>query len=627
MKHDAKNLNLTYDNDLPIVQRREEIADIIRHNQVAVVCGETGSGKSTQLPKICLEIGRHVVGMIGHTQPRRIAARSIAARIAEELGVVLGQEVGYEVRFDKKVIDSRRQWETADGRQQTAAERWTPSSGDTVADSLLPSAVCCLPSPASLIKLMTDGILLAESQSDKYFRKYGTIIIDEAHERSLNIDFLLGMMKRVLPHRPELKLIITSATIDARRFAEHFTDRRINRGVPVPVVEVSGRMFPVEIRYRSLEDLTAKDAKVGAKNAKYDGVSRETDAEEEAILSAIYELYEHGNGDILIFLPTERDILETANDLRREFKNRNIEILPLYARLPVHQQQRVFNVSSQTSSHRRIILATNVAESSLTVPGIRYVIDTGTARMSRYSARSRTQRLPIEAVSQASADQRAGRCGRIGPGVCIRLYPEDSSASAGHGVPYKHRERYTTPEIQRTNLASVILQTKSLKLGEIEFFPFIDPPRTAAITDGYKTLYEIGAIDDRRNLTSIGWKLSKLPVDPRIGRMILAAHENGVLPEMLIVASVMEIQDPRERPQEFQGKADAAHEIFLDKRSDFFGYIKLWDFYQNLKAKTSRSGLRKACQQHFLSFNRMREWEDIHAELQRIVREAKMLTE
>jgi len=344
-------------------------------------------------------------------------------------------------------------------------------------------------------------------------------------------------------------------------------------------------------------------------------VSRETfsndDAEAAAILSAVHELFKHGNGDILIFLPTERDIMETANDLRHEFQNRKIEILPLYARLPVHQQQRVF----QTLPHRRIILATNVAESSLTVPGIHYVIDTGTARISRYYARSRTQRLPIEAVSQASADQRAGRCGRIGPGVCIRLFSEKD---------YQHRERYTTPEIQRTNLASVILRTKALKLGEIEKFPFLDPPKPAAISDGYKTLFEIGAIDDRRNLTSIGWKLSKLPVDPRIGRMILAAQENGVLPEMLIIASVLEIQDPRERPQEFQGKADAAHEQFFDKRSDFIGYIKLWDFWQNLKAKTSRNGLRKACQQHFLSFNRMREWEDIHSELQRIVREAEI---
>ena len=550
-----KTLNLTYNDDLPIVQRREEIADLLRHNQVIVVCGETGSGKSTQLPKICLEIGCGTRGKIGHTQPRRIAARSIAERIAEELNAPLGAAVGYEVRFDKKI------------------------SSDT------------------LVKLMTDGILLAESQSDKNFRQYDTLIIDEAHERSLNIDFLLGMMKRLLPSRPDLKLIITSATIDAKRFAEHFSDKRINHGKPVPVMEVSGRTFPVEIQYRSLEEFDDGD-----------------DAEAAAVLASVQELFRHGNGDMLIFLPTERDIMETANDLRSAIKSgvlkkQTVEILPLFARLPAVQQQKIF----QRSPHRRIILATNVAESSLTVPGIRYVIDTGTARVSRYSARSRTQRLPIEAVSQASADQRAGRCGRVGPGVCIRLYSEND---------YKQRERYTTPEIQRTNLASVILRTKALKLGEIESFPFLDPPKPAAISDGYKTLFEIGAIDDRRNLTGIGGKLSKLPVDPRIGRMILAAQENGVLSEMLIVASVMEIQDPRERPQESQGKADAAHEAFLDSRSDFFGYLKLWDFYQNLKEKTSRSGLRKACQQHFLSFNRMREWEDIHAELQRIVREA-----
>jgi len=584
VKHNFQNLNLTYDSDLPVGQRREEIAELIRHNQVAVICGETGSGKSTQLPKICLEIGRGSSGMIGHTQPRRIAARSIAARIADELGVVLGQEVGYEVRFDKK-ISRPAQRGANNAAQGTAAN--------------------------TIIKLMTDGILLAESQSDKHFRKYDTIIIDEAHERSLNIDFLLGMMKRVLPHRPDLKLLITSATIDAKRFAEHFTDRRINRGKPVPVIEVTGRTYPVEIRYRSLDEF----------DNNIDDVSRETlsrysEPESAAILSAVRELFKHGNGDILIFLPTERDIMETANDLRHDLKNQRVEILPLYARLPVQQQQKVF----QTLKHRRIILATNVAESSLTVPGIRYVVDTGTARISRYSARTRTQRLPIEAVSQASADQRSGRCGRIGPGVCIRLYSEED---------YKHRERYTTPEILRTNLASVILQTKALKLGDIENFPFLEPPKSAAISDGYKTLYEIGAIDamlprEGRNLTSIGWKLSRLPVDPRIGRMILAAIENGVLPEMLIVASVMEIQDPRERPQELQGKADAAHEAFLDKRSDFIGFLKLWDFYQNLKAKTSRSGLRKACQQHFLSYNRMREWEDIHAELQRIVRESKI---
>ncbi|MDR2705804.1 MAG: ATP-dependent RNA helicase HrpA, partial [Planctomycetaceae bacterium] len=506
-------------------------------------------------PKICLEIGRGLNGMIGHTQPRRIAARSIAARIADELNTPLGQVVGYKVRFDEKI------------------------------------------NPDSLIKLMTDGILLAESQTDKNFRQYDTIIIDEAHERSLNIDFLLGMMKRLLPHRPDLKLIITSATIDAKRFAEHFTDKRINHGKPVPVIEITGRTFPIEILYRSLEEFDDNDD---------DSVG----VQERAVLTAVNELTQRGNGDILIFLPTERDIFETTKVLRRNLSTQT-EILPLYARLPVHQQQKVF----QTSPFRRIVLATNVAESSLTVPGIRYVIDTGTARISRYSARSRTQRLPIEAVSQASADQRAGRCGRIAPGVCIRLYSESD---------YNNRERYTTPEIQRTNLASVILQTMSLRLGNIETFPFLDPPRTAAIADGYKTLFEIGAIDERKNLLPIGWKLSKLPVDPRIGRMILAAEENGTLNEMLIIASVLEIQDPRERPQEFQGKADAAHEKFLDKQSDFIGYLKLWDFFQNVKDQTSRNGLRKSCQQNFLSFNRMKEWSDIHLQLIQYVHDAKM---
>ncbi|MDR3183312.1 MAG: ATP-dependent RNA helicase HrpA [Planctomycetaceae bacterium] len=539
---------MQYDNELPIVQRREEIAELLLHNQVVVVCGETGSGKSTQLPKICLETGRGKNGLIGHTQPRRIAARSVAARIAEELNTNIGDTVGYKVRFDEKL------------------------SANTV------------------IKLMTDGILLAESQNDRLFKQYDTLIIDEAHERSLNIDFLLGMFKRILPQRPDLKLIITSATIDAQRFSQHFTVPQINRRQPVPVIEVSGRTYPIEIRYRSIEEYD--DA---------DDVSRETDAEMNALLAAVNELTQHGSGGILIFLPTERDILETAKALRTDKKT---DVLPLYARLPATQQQKVF----QRPKGQRIILATNVAESSLTVPGIRYVIDTGTARMSRYSPRTRTQRLPIEAVSQASADQRAGRCGRVGAGICIRLYSE---------LDYQHRERYTTPEIQRTNLASVILQTLSLKLGSIETFPFLDPPKASSISDGFKTLFEIGAIDDRQRLTDVGRRLSRLPVDPRIGRMILAAEENGVLNEMLIIASALEVQDPRERPQAFQGKADAAHAPFLDERSDYLSYLKLWDFYLHLKESTSRSGLRKACQQNFLSFNRMKEWNDVYLQLKR----------
>ncbi|MCL2116833.1 MAG: ATP-dependent RNA helicase HrpA [Planctomycetaceae bacterium] len=548
---------LAFDETLPVNERRAEIAETLKTNQVVVICGETGSGKSTQLPKICLDIGCGLYGMIGHTQPRRIAARSVAARIAEELGTPLGKHVGYKVRFS----------------DQTSSE--------------------------TLVKLMTDGILLAESQNDKFFEQYDTIIIDEAHERSLNIDFLLGMMRRLVKQRRDLKLIITSATIDAARFAEHFS----MGNKKVPVIEVSGRTYPIEIRYRPMltEDIDETES---------------DDADESdplrAVLKAVDELAAEGPGDMLVFMPTERDILETAKLLRSHTLPgdplRKTEILPLYARLPVEQQQRIF----KTSAHRRIVIATNVAESSLTVPGIRFVIDTGTARMSRYSARSRTQRLPIEAVSQASADQRAGRCGRVGPGVCVRLYSESD---------YNKRDRYTTPEIQRTNLASVILQTKSLQLGAVEKFPFIDPPRSAAITDGYKTLFEIGAIDNEKNLTSIGRQLAQLPVDPRIGRMILAANENGALREMLIIAAALEIQDPRERPHELQEKADAAHQKFLDPQSDFLAYLKMWEFYHNLKDKISQNQLRKARAQNFLSYNRMREWSDIHLQLKRLLGE------
>ena len=556
---------LSFDESLPVNERRAEIAEVIKNNQVVVICGETGSGKSTQLPKICLEIGRGLYGMIGHTQPRRIAARSVAARIAEEIGTPLGEQIGYKVRF----------------ADQT--------------------------SPKTLIKLMTDGILLAESQNDRYFEQYDTIIIDEAHERSLNIDFLLGMMRRLVKQRHDLKLIITSATIDAERFAEHFSfgDKK------TPIIEVSGRTYPIEMRYRPL-------------------IADDADADEQtepdpvrAVVRAIDELAREeatykgdsagGRGDMLVFMPTERDILEAAKLLRShtipgDHASRKTEILPLYARLPVEQQQRIF----KTSAHRRIVIATNIAESSLTVPGIRYVIDTGTARLSRYSARSRTQRLPIEPISRASADQRAGRCGRVGPGICIRLYAESD---------YVKRDRYTTPEIQRTNLASVILQTKSLNLGAVEKFPFIDPPRSAAISDGYKTLFEIGAIDEKQDLTPIGRRLSKLPVDPRIARMIIAADENEAMREMLIIAAALEIQDPRERPHELQEKADAAHRQFLDPQSDFFAYLKMWDFYHSLKEKLSQNQLRKACVQNFLSYNRMREWSDIHLQLLRLLQE------
>ena len=558
---------LSFDESLPINERRGEIAELIKSNQVVVICGETGSGKSTQLPKICLDIGRGLYGMIGHTQPRRIAARSVAARIAEEINAPLGEQVGYKVRF----------------ADQT--------------------------SPKTLIKLMTDGILLAESQNDRYFEQYDTIIIDEAHERSLNIDFLLGMMRRLIKQRRDLKLIITSATIDAERFAEHF---RVDEK-EVPVIEVSGRTYPIEVRYRPLmDDDNGHDADEQVEPDPIRATVRAVDELAREELSYQGETA-GGRGDMLIFMPTERDILETAKLLRShtipgDHASRKTEILPLYARLPVEQQQRIF----KTSAHRRIVIATNVAESSLTVPGIRYVIDTGTARLSRYSARSKTQRLPIEPISRASADQRAGRCGRVGPGICIRLYSE---------VDYKRRDRYTTPEIQRTNLASVILQTKSLKLGAVEKFPFIDPPRSAAISDGYKTLFEIGAIDDKQELTQLGRRLGKLPVDPRIARMILAAEENGAMREMLIIAAALEIQDPRERPHELQEKADAAHRQFLDPQSDFFAYLKMWEFYHSLKEKLSQNQLRKACVQNFLSYNRMREWSDIHLQLKRFLGE------
>ncbi len=537
------------DQDLPILAHREAILDAVDSHQVVVVCGETGSGKSTQLPQFCLQAGYGITGMIGHTQPRRIAARSVAARLAEELRQPLGQDVGFKIRFTDKT------------------------------------------SLRTYIKLMTDGILLAETQGDRYLEQYEVIILDEAHERSLNIDFLLGYLKRLLPRRPELRVIVTSATIDAERFAAHFADRQ----GPAPIIEVSGRSFPVEVRYRPL----AAD------------VDDQTEADPlHGIVQAVHELAEIDTGHILIFLPTERDIRETAKRLRAESLprdgNRRTEILPLYARLSAAEQNRVFHAVS----HRRIVLATNVAESSLTVPGIRYVIDTGTARISRYSPRSKVQRLPIEAVSRASADQRKGRCGRIAPGVCIRLYAEDDFAT---------RAAFTTPEIQRTNLASVILQAKALKLGRVEEFPFLDPPRPEAIRDGYKTLFEIGAVDQQEQLTEMGLILARLPVDPRIARIIVAADEGNCLSEILIIAAALEVQDPRERPHDKRQAADQQHEKFADGESDFVSYLKMWDFYHELKEKLSRNQLRKACQQNFLSYNRLREWSEIERQLLKLV--------
>ncbi len=540
---------IDFDQDLPILNHRDEIVSALDEHQVVVVCGETGSGKSTQLPKICLSAGYGIAGMIGHTQPRRIAARSIANRLADELRRPLGQAVGFKIRFTDKT------------------------------------------SPKTYIKLMTDGILLAETQHDRHLEHYEVIIIDEAHERSLNIDFLLGYLKRLLPQRPELRVIVTSATIDANRFGRHFA----TYDEPAPVIEIGGRTYPVDVLYRPLEstsdDKTEVDVNAG-------------------LVAAVHELFDNGPGHILIFLPTERDIREAAKRLRAEkfADGSKTEILPLYARLSTAEQNRVF----QSVPHRRIVLATNVAESSLTVPDIRYVIDTGTARISRYSPRSKVQRLPIEPVSRASADQRSGRCGRVGPGIAVRLYSRDDL----HGRP-----AYTAPEIQRTNLASVILQSMALKLGRVEDFPFLDPPRPETIRDGHKTLFEIGAIDERKSITEIGRMLTRLPVDPRIGRIIVAGHQEGCLNEILIIAAALEVRDPRDRPHDKKMLADEKHEPFADEQSDFISYLKLWDFYHGLRKRLSHSKVRRACQQNFLSFNRLREWGEVHRQLEQLARQ------
>ena len=541
-EREAKRPRPTFPQDLPVVQRRQEIADAIAANQVIVLSGETGSGKTTQLPKICLELGRGVSGLIGHTQPRRIAARSVAARIAQELGTNIGAAVGYKIRF-----------------------------GDRTG-------------PGTFVKVMTDGILLAETQGDRFLEQYDTLIIDEAHERSLNIDFLLGYLKQLLPKRPDLKVIITSATINPQEFSRHFND--------APILEISGRTYPVDVRYRPIE-------------------MEEPDEDEpdlqQAILASVDEVCAHGPGDVLVFLSGEREIRETAEALRKHHPP-GTEILPLYARLSADEQNKVF----QPHGRRRIVLATNVAETSLTVPGIHYVVDPGYARISRYSPRTKVQRLPIERISQASADQRKGRCGRIAEGVCIRLYSE---------ADYVSRPRYTDPEILRTNLASVILQMTALRLGQVQEFPFIAPPDYRAIKDGYQTLHELGAIDDRNELTDIGRALARLPIDPRIGRMILAADGEGVMEEVLIIASALSIQDPRERPMDKQELADAAHAKFRDENSDFVGYLKLWDFYHENAKHLSGSKLRKLCQENFLSYVRMREWHDVHQQLHALVAE------
>nr|WP_276310710.1 ATP-dependent RNA helicase HrpA [Alteromonas sediminis] len=530
---------------LPVSDRKEDIVQAIKANQVVIIAGETGSGKTTQLPKMCLEAGLGQAGMIAHTQPRRLAARSVANRIAEELNTPLGEKVGFKIRFSDQVSEN------------------------------------------SYIKLMTDGMLLAEMQQDRFLNGYDTIIIDEAHERSLNIDFLLGYLKQLLPKRPDLKVIITSATIDPERFSKHFFG--------APIIEVSGRTYPVEIRYR-------------------DPAGADVELEQvDAITAAVDELQSEGKGDILVFLSGERDIRDTQEALlKRQY--RHTEIVPLFARLSAAEQNRVF----QPHSGRRIILATNVAETSLTVPGIKYVIDTGVARISRYSPRTKVQRLPIEAISQASANQRAGRCGRVSEGICIRLYSEDD---------YLGRPEFTDPEILRTNLASVILQMTALGLGDISRFPFVESPDNRNITDGFRLLDELQAITSvkgKPKLTEIGRKLSRLPVDPRYARMVLAANEVNAVREVLIIAAGLSIQDPRERPQDKRQLADEKHAEFIDKHSDFVTLLNVWQAFSENQQKLSNNQLRKWCKQHFIHYLRMREWQDIVSQIKKSLSEVNV---
>jgi ATP-dependent helicase HrpA len=536
-EHRRENLpQVAYPNALPISQRVDEIKALIEKHQVVVLCGETGSGKSTQLPKICLDLGLGQGGYIGHTQPRRVAARTLATRVASELGSATGQAVGYKVRFSDRV------------------------------------------GPHSYIKLMTDGILLAEIQQDPYLNQYDTLIIDEAHERSLNIDFLLGYLKQLCLKRSDLKLIITSATIDPQRFSEYFND--------APILEVSGRTYPVEIRYRPPLE--------GGENERDDPV-------QQAIVDAVDELSLIDRGDILIFLSGEREIRETAETLRKH-KLSATEVLPLYARLSIEDQNRVF----KPHTSRRIVLATNVAETSLTVPGIRYVIDTGFARISRYSHRSKVQRLPVERITQASADQRKGRCGRLAAGVCIRLFTEED---------FESRRPFTEPEIQRTNLASVILQMKLLGLGEISHFPFIDPPDHRLIKDGYRILEEIGAVAGDHRVTRLGQQLARLPVDPRIGRMLLSAAHGHCLKEVMVIAAALSVQDPRDRPVDKQQQADEVHARFRHEQSDFMSYLSLWEAVEGERKHLSKNKFHRWCKRQFLSWNRVQEWRDIHQQL------------
>jgi ATP-dependent helicase HrpA len=549
---------VSYPAQLPITERREDIAAAIRDHQVVIVAGETGSGKTTQIPKICLELGRGVRGVIGHTQPRRLAARTVAARVAEELGTELGDVVGWKVRFTDHVGDR------------------------------------------TLVKLMTDGILLAELAGDRDLRQYDTLIIDEAHERSLNIDFILGYLKQLLPRRPDLKVVITSATIDTARFAEHFD---------APVVEVSGRSYPVEVRYRPIVDPDDPDA--------------DPDRDQlDAIGDAVAELRREGPGDVLVFLPGEREIRDTAEALAKRGWA-DTEILPLYARLSTAEQQRVF----APHRGRRVVLATNVAETSLTVPGIRYVVDPGTARISRYSRRLKVQRLPIEKISQASANQRAGRCGRVADGICIRLYSEDD---------FDARPAFTEPEILRTNLASVVLQMISLELGEIGEFPFVEPPDQRSIADGIALLQELGALRRRMELTEVGRALAALPVDPRLGRMLVEANRTGCLREVLVVAAALSVQDPRERPAEQREAADALHARFVTERSasgksinadgsDVLAFLNLWTYLREQREALSGNRFRRLCREEFLHYLRVREWQDLHTQLRTAARNAGMV--
>ena len=542
---DIRVEDIRFPEDLPVAERRQDIARAIDGHQVVIVAGETGSGKTTQLPKICLALGRGRNKLIGHTQPRRLAARTVAQRIAQELDTALGDLVGYQVRFTDQV------------------------------------------SPASAIKLMTDGILLAEIQRDRLLRAYDTIIIDEAHERSLNIDFLLGYLKRLLPQRPDLKLIITSATIDVDSFSRHFDD--------APVIEVSGRTFPVETHYIDPAEADTEDG---------------TSSQIADLVQDIDAGRFGSRGDVLVFLPGERDIRELAKRLRH---NPSLDVLPLYARLSQAEQSRVFDTGARRGI--RVVLATNVAETSITVPGIRFVIDPGVARISRYSFRTKVQRLPIEPVSQASANQRQGRCGRIAAGVCLRLYSE---------ADFLQRPEFTDPEILRTNLAAVVLQMLVLGLGEVEDFPFINPPDPRMVRDGYKLLEELGAVTPAGQLTGVGRRMARLPVDPRLARMVLAASEQGCLEEVLVIASALAVQDPRERPTEKQQQADQSHARFRHPRSDFMAWLNLWRYYEEQRQALSNNQLAKLCKREFLSYLRMREWRDIHTQLTIACRSQKL---